>query len=237
MEGLVPAAQCGQKSCSLRRSFLLYSKRAFKSFLFLLGGGGGRCNLQAVSLLYYTFSGRRLQQEPLEHGAPPGPPRPAWQPLMLGTFVSSQQTRPSLSPPSKTPHGAGGGGAACGGGVLCSQRHGPCSSGDQHFLCFSTSTIFKPGCHSQNIFASCTINYGHVFKHREEKCTCFPMHVEPVLSNIIYAFVCIPTPVVRTRSLHKGAHSASSLSAHSSTPTSQNLHDPQALTPRGDLGA
>jgi len=89
--------------------------------------------------------------------------------------------------------------------------------------------IFKPRCHSQNIFSSCTINYGHIFEHQEEKCTCFPMHVDPVLSNIIYAFIYIPTRVVSTPSSHKWAHSTSSLSARSPTLTSQTLHDPQAL--------
>lgn len=120
--------------------------------------------------------------------------------------------------------------------MLRSWCHGPCSSGYQHFLCFSTSTVFKLGCHSPNIFASCTINHGHIFKHQEEKCTCFPMHIEPVLSNIIYVFIYIPIPAVRTSSSHKLAHSASSLSAHGSTLTSPNLCDPQAPAQCHDLG-
>lgn len=74
MEGQVPAVQCGQKSCSLRRSFLLYSKRAFKSFLSLLGGGGGRCNLQAVFIvLLHIF------RSPAATGTP-GARCPFWAP-------------------------------------------------------------------------------------------------------------------------------------------------------------
>lgn len=180
LEGLVAAAQCGQKPCSLRGSFLLYSKGAFKRFLLLLGGGGGRCNLQAISLFYYTFF-----RSPAATGTP-GAGCPSWAPApsLVATDSENFCVIAAFLPPRKAPQGDGGVETGCFIPGDAGQA-APSTSASLRFHIPNLSAGMSQLKHS----ASCAINCGRVFKHREEPCTCFPMRVEPVLSNIIYRFI------------------------------------------------